>query len=140
MGKFKKVKEIEQQEKEVIRLANVGRSIVLENKWLWELFKKVEQRVQQKFKYLKESYESKRVKISDAWISLIKFAMGEYNVTWAKVKRMFEKEACIKFKAYLINSLTEYEGSILDDYKMENKIEQMTIFSNSDSIAEEKLK
>ena len=140
MGEFKKIKEIEQQEGEIIRLANVVSTHGLENKCLWVLHKKVQERVEQKYQYLKTSYDAKRVKISDAWIALIKFAMEEFNITCSKVLKMFSLEAWIKFKAYLINSLTEYESSILDDYKLENKIEQMTIFSNSDSIAEEKLK
>lgn len=53
---------------------------------------------------------------------------------------MFSLESCIEFKGFLLNSLAAYEAVLIKDYKMENKIQQMTILSNSESISEDNLR
>lgn len=140
VDKFKKVKEIEKEESELIKLADVARPLNLENKGCEVLHEKVKDRLKSKFQNLKNSYDTKVVAISDAWISLIKYCITEFFLTGTKIFRMFSIESCIKFKGFFLNTLADYEATILDDYKLENKIEQMTIFSNSESIAEDKLK
>jgi len=52
---------------------------------------------------------------------------------------MFSVEALVKFKGFLLHSLSDFELVIVDDYKVENKIEQMSIFCHSESLTKDKL-
>ena len=143
MGKlesFRKIKEIEIEESDLIKEANLDKSFHLEHKGWAILEEKVNERLKNKYRHFKNSYEEKRVQINRAWISLIKFYMNEFWVTGTKISKMFSLESCTKFKGFLLNSLSDWEDLIFEDYKQEYKIKQMTIYSNSDTIADEKLK
>lgn len=66
--------------------------------------------------------------------------MNEFCITGTKISKIFSVESCVKFKSYLLKKLSEYEDTIFEDYKNENKLEQMTIFCNSGAISESKIK
>ena len=140
LNSFRKIKEIEQEESELIKEANLSRSFNLEQKGCSIIEDKVAERLKNKFHYFKTSYDERRIPINSAWISLVKFYMNEFGISGTKISKIFSLESCIKFKGFLLNSLSDFEAIIIEDYKLEHKIQQMMIYSNSESISDDKLK
>lgn len=87
--KFRRVKEIEQQEGELISQANVERPINLEDKIVSVFFEKVKKSLEHHNEKLKKSYYAKEIKISEAWINLIREFIDEFGVTGIKVFKIF---------------------------------------------------
>ncbi|CAI2358899.1 unnamed protein product [Moneuplotes crassus] len=137
---FRKIREIEIEEKDLLQETNLFKSYNLEQKGCSILEDKASERFKSKFDYYRSSYGVKRIAINSAWISLIKFYMNEFCITGTKISKCFSLESCTKFKGYLLNSISEYESIVLEDYKQDSKIQQMMIYSNSENIADEKLK